>query len=74
MVSHYQTKLKTSKASKHRTSQPQNIRGKFDSIPSTLDSQLPSSKVDLNAVKQLVDNPSTTFDDKLARALALHTR
>ncbi len=74
MVSRLQARLKASKASKHRTPQSRNIRGKFDSTPSTLDFQMPPSNIDLNAVEQLVEDPSTTFDDKLAKALALHAR
>ncbi len=74
MISCCQARLKASKVSKHCIPQPQNIRDKFDSTLSTLDSQLPPSDVDLNAIEQLVDDPSTIFDDKLIRTLALHTR
>ena len=87
MVSRRQAKLRASKASKHHsTPQPRNNKGKFDSTPVALDSSaLPQSNDDLNAVAGLgnndlnavaglVDNPSLTFDDKLARTLALHAR
>lgn len=79
MVSRRRARLQASKASKqHPTPQTRNSRGKFGSTPGTLDSTivpaLPPSGVDLNAVEKLVDDPSSTFDDKLARTLALHAR
>lgn len=79
MVSRRQARLQASKASKqYPTPQPRNSRGKFDSTSVILDSNivpaLPPSNDDLNAVARLVDDPSSTFDDKLARRLALHAR
>ena len=75
MVSWHQAKLQAKASKQPSTPQPRNNKGKFDSIPVVFDSSaLPPSNNDLNAVAKLVDNSDSTFDDKLARTLALHAR
>lgn len=56
-------------------SQPHNNRSKFNSTLLTLNSlTLPPSNNDFNAVIGLMDNLSSTFDNKLAKTLALYIR
>lgn len=67
--------------------QPQALSGKFayaaahtpaissdDFDDSTTTSQPPPAVVDLALVENLVDDPDTTHDNKLARAMALYAR
>lgn len=70
-----------------KASQPQALSGKFasaaahtpaissdDSNDFTTTSQPPPAAIDLALVENLVDDPDTTHDNKLARAMALYAQ